>query len=160
MAAEPYGPLGSDRAGAPRESSTLAEPMAWLASRATSLVRELVAASGRRKAQPYLANLGIPLALIASFLAMPGLVPALIACGWWWAPREQRWEWLVVAGRGLVGTEWALLGVNLLAAYPDYRLVGGYMEFPRFDGHLSAGRVARSVERNGVHAGSVFEGVP
>ena len=26
--------------------------------------------------------------------------------------------------------------------------------------HLSAGRVARSVERNGVHAGSVFEGVP
>jgi hypothetical protein len=127
MAAEPYGPLGSDRAGAPRESSTLAEPMAWLASRATSLVRELVAATGRRKAQPYLANLGIPLALVASFLAMPGLVPALIACGWWWAPREQRWEWLVVAGRRLVGTEWALLGVNLLAAYPDYRLVGGYI---------------------------------
>jgi hypothetical protein len=72
-----------------------------------------------------LAYLGIPLGIVASFLAAPIWAPAFIAYGWWWAPRDWGWEWLVVAGRGFIGTEWAIVGVSLLAEYPNDRLAGG-----------------------------------
>lgn len=66
--------------------------------------------------------LGVPLALIACFLANAWLTPIAVVCAWWWSPRDLGWEWVAAVGRGVVGTEWALLGANALAAFPHDRL--------------------------------------
>jgi hypothetical protein len=66
--------------------------------------------------------LGVPLAIIACLLANPLMTPLALVAAWWWSPRDRGWEWLVAIGRGVIGTEWALLGANGLAAFPQDRL--------------------------------------
>lgn len=122
MATKPY-PAG--RAAVPGQPALPGQSGAWTARWATHGFAAVRDTAAHRTSRPYLAYLGVPLAMIASFLAAPILVPPLIACGWWYTPRDSGWEWLVVAGRGLIGTEWALIGVNILAEYPDHRVQGG-----------------------------------
>lgn len=78
-----------------------------------------------RRARPHLAMLGIPLAIIAGCLTQPLVVFPLIVCAWWWAPRTLAIEWTVVCGRGLIGMEWALIGINALVAFPNQTLLVG-----------------------------------
>ena len=68
---------------------------------------------------------GIPLAMVAACLTQPLLVVPLMVCAWWWAPRTLALEWSVACGRGLIGTEWALIGANALAAWPGRTLLVG-----------------------------------
>ena len=125
MAAGTYDPRSAGRAEPARPRRSPADALHCTTAAARRLLVWGRAAVGRRTPRPHLAYLGVPLAIIASMLADPILAPALIVCGWWWAPRDWGWEWLVVAGRGLMGIEWALIGVNLLAAYPGARLASG-----------------------------------
>lgn len=67
--------------------------------------------------------LGLPLAITAACMTQPLLVFPLGVCAWWWTPRRWGWEWTAVMGLGLVGTEWALIGANAIAAFPAQRLI-------------------------------------
>lgn len=74
-----------------------------------------------RTPRPRLAMFGIPLLMAAAFLAnqiWAGVPLAL--CAWWWAPRDPRWYWLIAVGRGIVATEWTVLGDGALSAYPEW----------------------------------------
>jgi hypothetical protein len=92
--------------------------------------RRLVVDASARKTRSRLAQLGVPLAIIASAVSACwwALIP-LAACAWYWAPRDWGWEWVVVLGRGLIGAEWALVGSYALAAFPDQRaaVAGGWV---------------------------------
>lgn len=79
-------------------------------------------ATGPTKRWPYLTGIGIPLAIIAAFFSAPLLLIPLIVCAWAQARPDSRWHCLVVIGRGVIGVEWALVGVNLLGAFPQYRI--------------------------------------
>lgn len=68
---------------------------------------------------------GIPLAIIAGCLTQPLVVLPLVVCASWWAPRTFAIEWTVACGRGLIGTEWALIGINALVAFPNRTLLVG-----------------------------------
>ena len=77
----------------------------------------------QRKVRERRAMVTVPLALAAALMAgMWALVPVLIACAWWWAPSAWRWEWLEAVGRGVLTTEWGLVGAGALAAFPASRL--------------------------------------
>lgn len=125
MAADTHDARPAGRAEPARPRRSPAAALHWTTAAARTLLVWGRAAVGHRTPRPHLAYLGIPLAIVASALAEPILVPALIVCGWWWAPHESGWEWIVVNGRGLMGTEWALVGINLLADFPDHRLTDG-----------------------------------
>ena len=81
-----------------------------------------------RRERPRLAMVGIPLAVVAALLSdVWWALPVLVCGAWWWAPRDWGWEWLVAVGRGLIGLEWAYMGVGALAAFPADRLVVGFV---------------------------------
>lgn len=88
-------------------------------------VRRLQRSAAHRNARPHLAMLGLPVGIIAASLTQPLCVVPLLVCAWWWTPRRWGWEWTTVAGRGLIGTEWALIGVNALAAFSNQTLFVG-----------------------------------
>jgi hypothetical protein len=79
-----------------------------------------------RQMRPRLANVAVPLGVTAAIVSEQWwvLVP-LGVCAWWWAPRDSGWEWALAIGRGLVTTEWALVGAYALEAFPDKRAVVG-----------------------------------
>jgi hypothetical protein len=112
---------------------SLAENLGWAAVRAKPLLQELlvlfmIGVAPRRRC-PALAALGIPLAMVAATLmSMPlSALCALIACGWWFGANRSKWEVVAIAGRGVVGTAWALVGMNLLLAFPSDRLEVGIL---------------------------------
>lgn len=77
----------------------------------------------QRKVRERRAMVTVPLALAASLMSgLWVLVPALVACAWWWAPSSWGWEWLEAVGRGVLTTEWGLVGAGALAAFPTARL--------------------------------------
>ena len=121
------GPFDADSSRSPvaRPFRSPAVVVAAVCGSARSFLARARAAASRRASRPHLAYLGIPLAMVATLLTVPIFSPALIVCGWWWAPRDWGWEWLVVAGRGLLGLEWALVGLNLLADFPNSRVING-----------------------------------
>ena len=112
------------RAGARRTSAYAVGAATTTNDSARAALAAARAAIAHRSSRSHVAYLGIPLAITASLLSAPMFVPVLIILGWWFAPHEWGWEWLVVAGRGLLGMEWALLGINMLADYPEQRLDG------------------------------------
>ena len=76
----------------------------------------------QRKVRERRAMVTVPLALAAALMAGSWvLVPPLIACAWWWAPSAWGWEWLEAVGRGVLTTEWGLVGAGALAAFPASR---------------------------------------
>jgi len=98
----------------------------WRAGPRIATTRASAAAAvRRRKARPHLAYLGVPLAIIAAAWDAPLLTPLLAFCAWWWAPHEWGYEWIMVVGRGVVGVEWALIGVDLIDVYPTAPLEAG-----------------------------------
>jgi hypothetical protein len=77
----------------------------------------------QRKVRERRAMVTVPLALAAALMtSLWLLVPLLIACAWWWAPSAWGWEWLEAVGRGVLTTEWGLVGGGALAAFPTARL--------------------------------------
>jgi hypothetical protein len=115
------------------ERRSLSESVAWSAARAKPLFEDLfvlflIAVAPRRR-RPFLAGLAIPLALVAAFLMELPLsaICALIGCGWWFGANRSKWELVAVVGRGLVGTAWALIGINLLLAFPHDRMAAGFV---------------------------------
>jgi hypothetical protein len=77
----------------------------------------------QRKVRERRAMVTVPLALAASLMCgVWVLVPLLGACAWWWAPSAWGWEWLEAVGRGVLTTEWGLVGAGALAAFPTARL--------------------------------------
>jgi hypothetical protein len=79
-----------------------------------------------RPTRARLGMLGVPLAIVAALMSGQwwALLP-LALCSWWWSPSSWGWEWLAATGRGLIATEWALLGAGSLAAFPGQRLTVG-----------------------------------
>ncbi len=79
-----------------------------------------------RQTRPRLANIAVPLGIAASIILEQwwAMFP-LGVCAWWWAPRDREWEWAVAIGRGLITTEWALVGAYALGAFPEKRAVVG-----------------------------------
>lgn len=113
----------------PRASAT--HTTVWLdalLAEGVTVRRRLTAVVGARKTRARLGMLGVPLAMTAA-LAAPQWWAALplVPCAWWWAPRTWGWEWIVAVGRGLIGAEWASLGANALAVFPDVQLAVGAM---------------------------------
>ena len=110
---------------------SLSESVDWAVVRAKPLVEELlvlfVVALAPRRRCPYLAALGVPLAMTAAILMMMplGVICALILCAWWFSPGQSRLEIIAIVGRALVGTAWALMGINLLIAFPHDRIQAG-----------------------------------
>ena len=72
--------------------------------------------AARRQPRPLLAQIVVPLAVVAALLVQPWCAVGLLPCAWWWAPRRRGDEWVVAVGRGVVGAEWAWAGTNALAS--------------------------------------------
>lgn len=115
------------------ERRSLSESVTWAAARAKPVLEELLVlfliAVAPRRRRPVLAGLAIPLALVAAFLMELPLtaVCPLVMCGWWFGANRSKWELVAVVGRGLVGTAWALIGINLLIAFPQNRIEAGFV---------------------------------
>jgi hypothetical protein len=87
-------------------------------------LRTLLQQVDARKTRPRLAQLGVPLAIVAAaVLACWWALIPLAACAWYWAPRDWGWEWVAAVGRGLIGAEWAVVGSYALVAFPHERAV-------------------------------------
>ena len=94
--------------------------------RVSALVTMGFAIAAARRTRARLGMLGVPLAITASLMA--GLwwtVLPLTLCAWWWSPRNTGWEWVGAIGRGLVGTEWALIGSSVIVNFPHHLLIVG-----------------------------------
>lgn len=63
----------------------------------------------------------IAASMTQSFFLLPLMVGA-----WWWAPRDQGPAWALACGMGLVGTMWAVAGINAFAVYPGAPLAVGW----------------------------------
>ena len=81
-----------------------------------------------RRSRPLLAMFGIPVVLAVAFLAEDNwAVIPLAFCAWWWAPQQPRWYWLIAIGRGIVATEWTVLGNDAFTAFPDQAMEVGLL---------------------------------
>jgi hypothetical protein len=68
----------------------------------------------------------VPLAMTAtSLLVLWWTWPPLLLCAWWWADRGSRWTWVMAAEAGVLGTQWAYLGVYALGSWPTQLLAVG-----------------------------------
>jgi hypothetical protein len=84
-----------------------------LASRVDRIL--LVAASRRRR--PWLAGVGVALAVTAAMLARsPQLLLPLAASAWWSSPDDWRWTWVTPIVGGLLGAAWVTVVTGMLAA--------------------------------------------
>jgi hypothetical protein len=79
-----------------------------------------------RTARPWTAMITVPLAMTAtSLLVLWWTWPPLLLCAWWWSARSSRWTWVMAVEAGVLGTQWAYLGVYALGSWPtDLLLVG------------------------------------
>jgi hypothetical protein len=72
-----------------------------------------------RKAHPWTAMITVPLAMTAAMLLVLWWTwPPLLLCAWWWADHTTRWTWVVAVEAGLLGTQWAYLGVYAVSSWP------------------------------------------
>ncbi|MDQ1583273.1 MAG: hypothetical protein QOF36_1327 [Microbacteriaceae bacterium] len=79
-----------------------------------------------RTPHPTLALFAIPALLASAFLVDEAwAVIPLALCAWWWAPPRPRWNWLIAVGRGVVATEWTMLGSGALACFPEQAMLIG-----------------------------------
>jgi len=75
-----------------------------------------------RRSRPWTAMVAVPLEMVATMLVLAWWTwPILGICAWWFADRSWRWTWLVAMEAGLVGTQWAYIGVYSLADFPNHR---------------------------------------
>jgi hypothetical protein len=92
----------------------------------SALVRMQLSKATARQARARLGLLGVPLAVTASLMAgVWWTALPLTLCAWWWSPRNTGWEWVGAVGRGLVGTEWALIGSSAIVNFPHDLLIVG-----------------------------------
>jgi hypothetical protein len=101
----------------PRTAGELLTVLAGTHAAALDRARNIIAT---RTPRPRLAQIAVPLGICAAVLSGAlWIVVPLAGIAWWWLADDWDWAWLGAVGRGVIAVEWAAMGANGLAEFPE-----------------------------------------